>query len=53
MKGRVRSKWGMLTDDDLDVIAGERDALIGRIQQRYGVEREKAEREVKDWLKSA
>lgn len=44
-KGLVREKWGKLTDDDLDVIAGKRDQLIGRIQERYGIAREEAERQ--------
>ncbi len=45
MKGRVREKWGKLTDDDLTVIAGKRDQLAGRIQQRYGIARDEAERQ--------
>lgn len=49
MKGRVREKWGKLTDDDLDVIAGKRDQLIGRIQERYGISRDEAERQVDAW----
>jgi uncharacterized protein YjbJ (UPF0337 family) len=48
-KGRVREKWGKLTDDDFDVIAGKRDQLIGRIQERYGYTRDEAEREVSAW----
>lgn len=44
-KGAVREKWGKLTDDDLDVIAGKRDQLVGRIQERYGVAKEEAERQ--------
>ena len=49
-RGRVREQWGRLTDDDLDRIAGQRDQLVGRIQQRYGMERDEAERAVRDWL---
>ena len=48
-KGKAREKWGQLTDDDFDRIAGQRDQLIGRIQERYGVAKDKAETEVKDW----
>jgi uncharacterized protein YjbJ (UPF0337 family) len=44
-RGTVREKWGKLTDDDLDVIAGKRDQLVGRIQERYGVAKEEAERQ--------
>lgn len=50
-KGEARSKWGKLTDDDLDVAAGKRDKLIGLLQERYGKERDKAEREVDDWMR--
>lgn len=52
MKGRVREKWGKLTDDDLDVIAGKRDQLIGRIQERYGISRDEAQRQVDAWGES-
>ncbi len=45
VKGQVREKWGKLTDDDLDVIAGRRDQLIGRLQERYGLARDEAERQ--------
>lgn len=51
-KGKAQEKWGHLTDDDLDVIAGQRDQLIGRIQERYGIQKEAAERQVKDWEKT-
>ncbi|HZS72168.1 MAG TPA: CsbD family protein [Candidatus Acidoferrum sp.] len=44
--GRMREKWGKLTDDDLQSVAGRRDQLIGRLQERYGIAREEAEREV-------
>ena len=50
-KGKVREQWGKLTDDDIEVIAGKRDQLIGRVQERYGVAKEKAEEEVKNWEK--
>jgi uncharacterized protein YjbJ (UPF0337 family) len=44
MKGKIRQKWGKLTDDDLDVVAGKREELIGRLQERYGWAREEAEK---------
>jgi uncharacterized protein YjbJ (UPF0337 family) len=50
MKGRIKSKWAKLNDDDMDLIGGKRDMLIGRIQQRYGLEKDEAEREVDRWL---
>jgi uncharacterized protein YjbJ (UPF0337 family) len=49
IKGLVRKKWGNLTDDDVDVIAGKRDILLGKIQEKHGVAREEAEKELKDW----
>lgn len=49
IRGRVKERWGKLTDDDLDVIAGRRDQLLGRIQRRHGVAREEAERQVTDF----
>jgi uncharacterized protein YjbJ (UPF0337 family) len=49
--GKAREKWGKLTDDDLEVVAGKKDQLIGKLQERYGWEREKAEKEADDFLK--
>jgi uncharacterized protein YjbJ (UPF0337 family) len=48
-KGRVKQQWGDLTDDDLTRIEGRRDELIGRLQERYGYEKERAEEEVRNW----
>jgi uncharacterized protein YjbJ (UPF0337 family) len=45
-KGKVKEQWGKLTDDDIDVIAGKREQLLGRIQQRHGIAKEEAERQV-------
>lgn len=50
LKGRAKEKWGELTDDDLDQIAGRRQILIGRIQERYGKDLSTAEQEVDAWL---
>jgi uncharacterized protein YjbJ (UPF0337 family) len=52
LKGKVKTKWGELTDDDLDKIEGERDQLVGLIQQRYGKARDEAEREISTWERS-
>ena len=49
-KGRVREQWGRLTNDDVDVIEGRRESLVGKIQERYGISREEADREVREWL---
>jgi uncharacterized protein YjbJ (UPF0337 family) len=51
LKGKAKEKWGGLTDDDLDVVAGKRDQLIGRLQERYGIAREQAEKEADLWVK--
>jgi uncharacterized protein YjbJ (UPF0337 family) len=48
-KGKVKEQWGRLTDDDLDVISGRRDQLAGKIQERHGVARDEAERQIKDF----
>jgi uncharacterized protein YjbJ (UPF0337 family) len=48
-KGKVKETWGDLTDDELDQIAGKRDVLLGKIQERYGVEKAEAERRLKDF----
>jgi uncharacterized protein YjbJ (UPF0337 family) len=49
LKGSVRKKWGRLTDDDLDVIAGERERLVGKIQERYGIAKDEAEKQIASW----
>lgn len=48
-KGQVCQQWGKLTDDDLDVIEGKREEFVGRIQKRYGYEKEQVEREVDEF----
>lgn len=49
-RGRVKEQWGKLTDDDLDVIEGRREQLVGSIQKAYGIQKEKADREVDAWF---
>lgn len=49
MRGAARAKWGRLTDDDLDLIAGHRDQLIGRLQERYGIAWDEAEKQTDEW----
>lgn len=51
MTGKVKEKWGKLTDNDLTVVAGKKDALVGRIQERYGIKKEEAERQLDEFLK--
>lgn len=48
-KGNAKETWGKLTNDDLDVAEGQRDKLVGLVQERYGYAREKAEDEVDRW----
>ena len=50
-KGKVQQQWGKLTNDDLDIIAGSREELIGRIQNTYGIARDEAEKQVTLWEK--
>jgi len=50
MKGRIKQQWGELTDDDITVLSGKREELAGRLQQRYGYAKDRAEREIDDWL---
>jgi uncharacterized protein YjbJ (UPF0337 family) len=50
MKGELKQQWGDLTDDDLARISGDRDKLIGALQERYGIAKEEAERQVQSAL---
>jgi uncharacterized protein YjbJ (UPF0337 family) len=52
MKGAARQKWAKLTDDDLEFIAGNRDQFAGRLQERYGIAKEEAERQLDEWQKT-
>ena len=46
VKGKIKEQWGKLTDDDIDVVAGKRDQLLGRIQERHGIAKDEAHRQV-------
>ena len=48
-KSKLQEQWGKLTDDDLTRIAGKRDQLVSRIQERYGIAKDNAEQQVRDW----
>ncbi len=51
-KGKVKEEqWGKLTDDDMTIIEGKRDQLVGKIQERYGYQKDQAEKEVDSWEK--
>jgi len=49
LKGKAKEQWGKLTDDDLDVIAGKRDQLAGRLQERYGLAKEAVEKQISEF----
>lgn len=49
MSGTLKEKWGKLTDDDLDAIDGRREYLVGKLQERYGIAKDEAERQADDW----
>jgi uncharacterized protein YjbJ (UPF0337 family) len=51
-KGKVREKWGDLTDDELDRIAGKKDQLVGLLQEKYGYTRDQADREIEAFGRS-
>ena len=51
LNGRIKQQWGKLTDDDLTVLEGSRENLAGKVQERYGVTRDIAEQQVKDFEK--
>jgi len=51
VKGKFKEHWGKLTDDDLAVIAGKRDQLIGKLQEKYGISKEEAEKQADELQK--
>ncbi len=51
-KGAAKERWGKLTDDDLEMISGHHEQLIGKIQERYGIAREEAQKQADAWMKS-
>ncbi len=53
LKGEVKQQWAELTDDDMAQIEGDRDKLIGRLQERYGMAKDEADRQVNAWLNRA
>jgi uncharacterized protein YjbJ (UPF0337 family) len=52
VKGSAKQQWGKLTDDDLEIVSGHRDKLIGKLQERYGYAKEDAQKRADEWLKS-
>ena len=52
-KGKAKSKWGKLTDDQLDEVAGKRDQLSGKIQETYGVSKDEADEQIRQFEQNA
>ncbi|HEY3825521.1 MAG TPA: CsbD family protein [Bryobacteraceae bacterium] len=52
IRGHAREQWGKLTDSDFEAIAGKRDQLVGRIQERYGIARDEAQKQADEWAKA-
>ncbi len=50
MSGHVKAQWAKFTDDDIKFVAGKRDQLVGKVQERYGILKDDAEKQVNDWL---
>jgi len=53
VSGQAKAQWGKLTDDDLEIVAGRRDEMAGKIQERYGVAKEDAENQIEEWTRKA
>jgi uncharacterized protein YjbJ (UPF0337 family) len=51
VKGKIRESWGKLTDDDIEEISGKRDVLLGKIQERYGIAQDEADKKLSDFEK--
>jgi uncharacterized protein YjbJ (UPF0337 family) len=52
LTGKLKQKWGKLTDDDLTLIGGKRDEFVGKLQERYGLEKDKAESQLDEFTRS-
>jgi uncharacterized protein YjbJ (UPF0337 family) len=50
--GKIREKWGKLTDDDLTTISGKKDQLVGKLQERYGLAKDQAEKQIDEFARS-
>jgi uncharacterized protein YjbJ (UPF0337 family) len=49
VKGKIKEQWGKLTDDEIDAMEGRAEILAGKLQERYGIERDEAERQAKEF----
>lgn len=52
MRGQLRHRWGRLTEDDLDEIAGYQETFIGKVQERYSIDRTEALQRIQEWLRT-
>jgi uncharacterized protein YjbJ (UPF0337 family) len=52
LKGSLKQRWAKLTDDDVMALSGKKDELVGRLQERYGITRDQAEREADEWARA-
>jgi len=50
MRPQLRHRWGRLTESDLDIIDGQRDVFIGRVEERYSIDRGEAQKRIEEWL---
>ncbi len=48
--GSLKAQWGKLTDDDVKHVSGKKDVLLGKLQERYGIVKDEAEKQVNEWL---
>jgi uncharacterized protein YjbJ (UPF0337 family) len=53
LKGKVKERWGKLTDDDLDRLDGHREQLVGKLQERYGIAKDEADKQLREWEREA
>ena len=50
--GKARQQWGKLTEDDCTIIAGRKEQLVGKIQERYGIKRDEAQKQADEWARA-
>lgn len=53
LKGKIKEKWGRLTDDEITEINGKWDQMIGKLEKKYGYKKEQAEKELQNWYKES
>jgi uncharacterized protein YjbJ (UPF0337 family) len=51
LRGELRQTWAKLTDDDLENVGAKKDKLVGKLQERYGIVKEEAERQIDAWIR--